>query len=68
MGTWFVTCLRLLQQVAQDGGTKLMFEALRNKLIAKQFLLCCHPPLRLFLKEQNGRLLAELAVGTDWYL
>ncbi|XP_042147391.1 uncharacterized protein LOC120844553 [Ixodes scapularis] len=48
--------------------TEKTFEAGRDRVIAKQFLSCCHPKLAIFLKERNVNAAQEMAELADQYL
>ncbi|XP_040065165.2 uncharacterized protein LOC115318365 [Ixodes scapularis] len=48
--------------------TEKTFESVRDRVIAEQFLSCCHPKLAIFLKERNVNAAQEMAELADQYL
>lgn len=48
--------------------TEKTYAAIRNRVVAEQFLNCCNPKLVVFLKEKRLHALDDLAESTDGFL
>ncbi|XP_040075237.1 uncharacterized protein LOC120847507 [Ixodes scapularis] len=52
----------------ETGEIAKTFEALKDLIVAEQFLKYCHPMLSVFLKERNCKTLENMAVTADHFL